>query len=86
LVIAGVGAGALGDLTDECVEIAASGRAVIVRSSRVGAGRVVRDSGYHEPRMVASDNLSPQKAAVLLSLALTRTNESDEIQRMFDEY
>jgi L-asparaginase len=86
LVIAGVGAGAMGELTDECIEIAASGRAVVVRSSRVGSGRVVRDSGYHEPGMVASDNLSPQKAALLLSLALTRTGNPEEIQRIFDEY
>jgi L-asparaginase len=86
LVIAGVGAGALGSLTDECIDIAASGRAVVVRSSRVGSGRVVRDSGYHEPGMVAAGDLSPQKAAVLLSLALTRTTNADEVQRIFDEY
>ena len=36
--------------------------------------------------MVAADNLSPQKAAVLLSLALTRTADPDEIQRLFEEY
>jgi len=29
---------------------------------------------------------SPQKAALLLTLALTRTTNVDEIQRMFDEY
>jgi L-asparaginase len=86
LVLAGIGAGAAGHLTDECAEIAGSGRAVVVRSARVGEGRVVRDSGYHEPGFVASDNLSPQKAALLLSLALTRTTNPDEIQRMFDQY
>ena len=36
--------------------------------------------------MVVADNLSPQKAAILLSLALTKTAEADDIQRMFDEY
>lgn len=86
LVVASVGAGSPGNLSDECAAIAASGRAVVVRSSRVGAGRTVRDSAYHEPYMVAADNLSPQKAALLLSLALTRTTDSDEIQRMFDQY
>ena len=86
LVLAGVGAGAPGHLADECARIAASGRAVVVRSARVGDGRVVRDSGYHEPGFVAADNLSPQKAALLLTLALTRTSDPDAIQRMFDEY
>jgi L-asparaginase len=33
---------------------------------------------------VAADNLTPWKARVLLSLALTRTSEPDEIQRYFD--
>jgi L-asparaginase/Glu-tRNA(Gln) amidotransferase subunit D len=36
--------------------------------------------------MVAADNLSPQKAAWLLTLALTCTRDPDTIQRMFDEY
>jgi L-asparaginase/Glu-tRNA(Gln) amidotransferase subunit D len=36
--------------------------------------------------MVVADNLSPQKAAILLSLALTKTSDVDDIQRMFDEY
>ncbi|MBI4191034.1 MAG: asparaginase [Betaproteobacteria bacterium] len=86
LVVAGVGAGSSGDLAKECADIAAAGRAVVVRSSRVGEGRVVRESNYHEPGMVAADNLSPQKAALLLSLALTRTSEPDDIQRMFEQY
>lgn len=86
LVIDGIGAGAAGNLHAECTEIAASRRAVVVRSARVGEGRVLRDSGWHEPNMVAADNLSAQKAAVLLSLALTKTDEPDEIQRIFDEY
>jgi L-asparaginase len=86
LVIAGIGAGALGNLDAECAVIAAQRRAVVVRATRVGEGRVLRDSAYHEPNMVAADNLSPQKAALLLSLALTKTSDPDAIQRMFDEY
>lgn len=86
IVIAGIGAGALGAFEAECAQIAAARRAIVVRSARVGEGRVLRDSGWHEPNMVAADNLSAQKAAVLLSLALAKTDDPDEIQRMFDEY
>ena len=86
LVIAGIGAGAIGNLTDECKAIAASGRAVVVRAARVGEGRVLLDSAYHETNMIAAGNLLPQKAALLLSLALTVTQNLSEIQRMFDEY
>jgi L-asparaginase len=35
---------------------------------------------------VVADNLTPQKARVLAMLALTRTDDVAEIQRMFDEY
>ena len=52
----------------------------------LGAGRVLRDDNYQEPTMVAADNLNPQKAWVLLTLALTRTSDPDTIQRMFDRY
>jgi len=35
---------------------------------------------------VVADNLTPQKARVLAMLALTRTEDPAEIQRVFDEY
>ena len=57
-----------------------------MQSSRVGEGRIVRNNNWYESGMVAADNLSPQKAAILLSLALTKTSDPDTIQRMFDEY
>jgi L-asparaginase len=85
LVIAGSGAGSTGEMRKELAALAASGIA-IVRSSRVGDGRVVRDDNWQEPGMIAADNLSPHKAAWLLTLALTRTRAPDTIQRMFDEY
>ncbi len=36
--------------------------------------------------MVVADNLNPQKAALSLTLGLTKTSIPDGIQRMFDEY
>ena len=85
LVIAGSGAGSTGEMRKELAAIAARG-IVVVRSSRVGDGRVIRDDNWQEPGMVAADNLSPHKAALLLTLALTRTRDPDAIQRLFDEY
>ena len=43
-------------------------------------------NNWYEPSMVAADSLSPRKAALLLTLALIRTSDVEEIQRMFDEY
>jgi L-asparaginase len=86
LVIAGSGAGSPGNLDDEVRAIVKNRSAVVVQSSRTGEGRVVRHNNWYWPGMVVADTLSPQKAALLLSLALTRTSNPDEVQRVFDEY
>jgi L-asparaginase len=52
----------------------------------VGEGRIVRHNNWYWPGYVVADTLSPQKAALLLSLVLTRTSDPDEVQRYFDEY
>jgi L-asparaginase len=86
IVLASVGAGAPNGLDKELIDIIKSGSAVVVQSSRVGEGRIVLGNNWHEAGMVVADNLSPQKAALLLTLALTKTSKLEEIQRMFDEY
>jgi L-asparaginase len=86
IVLASVGAGAPGSLDKELTDILQKRSAVIVQSSRVGEGRIVRNNNWWEAGMVVADNLSPQKAAILLSLAITKTSDPDAIQRMFDEY
>jgi L-asparaginase type II len=86
IVLATVGAGAPNALTKELEGIISKRSAVVVQSSRVGEGRIVRGNNWFEPGMVVADNLSPQKAALLLTLALTKTSDVEEIQRMFDEY
>ena len=85
LVIAGIGAGALGVYSEELKALVSEG-VVVVRSARVGEGRVIAIGNTHEEGMVAADNLSAQKAAVLLALALTKTRDAAELQRIFDEY
>ena len=59
---------------------------VLVRSSRTGNGRVLPGEIYDRMGMIPADNLNPQKARILLMLALTRTNDPAEIKRMFDTY
>jgi L-asparaginase len=86
LVIAGTGAGHTQNARKALKELHDATGVVVVRSARVGAGRVIRDDNWQEPGFVAADNLSLQKARILLQLALTKTTKPDEIQRMFDEY
>ena len=54
--------------------------------SRVASGRVMRSPGLKRKGFVASDNLPPWKARILLALALSKTTDADAIQRMFDVY
>lgn len=57
---------------------------VIVRSTRTGSGIVTPNSELSH--FVAADNLSPQKARILLMLALTKTSNLKEIQDIFWMY
>ena len=56
--------------------------------SRVTTGRVGRNVELDDDALgfVASLGLNPQKARVLLRLALTKTSDTKQIQRFFEEY
>jgi L-asparaginase len=58
----------------------------VVQSTRAGSGRVFRSSRLREQGILSADNLLPQKARLLLSLALTRTSDPVEIERIFATY
>ena len=59
---------------------------VFVSSDRKGAGRVAESEKQMAKGIATADNLGPHKARILLRLALTRTTDPKEIQRMFNEY
>jgi L-asparaginase len=59
---------------------------LVVLSSRAGSGRVLPRTTLRERGFVVADNLLPQKARILAMLALTRTDDPVEVQRMFDTY
>ena len=59
---------------------------VVVQGSRKGSGRVVLSDRTAARGEITADNLQPQKARILLRLALTRTTETRELQRIFNEY
>ena len=59
---------------------------LVVLSSRAGSGRVLPRTLLRERGFVVADNLNPQKARVLAMLALTRTDDPAEVQRLFDVY
>lgn len=56
---------------------------VVVQSSRAGSGRVGRRRYLRETGIVAAEDFNPQKARILLMLALTRTTDPDQIAELF---
>ena len=86
IVSAGVGNGNLYSAVLGALVDAASRGVAVVRSSRVAAGPTMRDIELDDSRygFIAAGTLNPQKARVLLQLALTRTQDPGEIQKMFD--
>ena len=88
MVFAGTGAGGLSNAERAAVKTLGpiDTRPVIVRSNRTGNGRVIARKEYDDEGMVPGDNLNPQKARILLMLALTKTRDLGEIRRMFREY
>ncbi|WP_187920415.1 asparaginase [Helicobacter pylori] len=85
VVIAGVGNGNVSAGLLKAMQEASQMGVVIVRSSRVGSGEVTSGE-IDDKAFITSDNLNPQKARVLLQLALTKTNNKEKIQEMFEEY
>ena len=87
IIYAGTGNGSIHFQDEEALYRAQAAGVVVVRSSRVGNGRVVpSEQVWEEHHIVSGDTLNPQKARVLLQLALTKTKATEEIQRMFAKY
>jgi len=88
VVIAGVGNGNMTKPALDALAAQAKKGVVCVRSSRVVTGRVGRNVEVDDDKLalVASDDLNPQKARVLLRLALLKQRSLADIQRLFREY
>ena len=88
IVIAGVGDGNMNAGTLEAIKRATKAGIPVVRATRVPIGAVlikgeVVDADYGS---VSSDELNPQKARILLMLALSKNRSREDLQRLFIEY
>lgn len=95
VVIASAGAGATSGTQNEGIQYALGKKVFVVTSTRAGSGRIApRRGGPPGPSetdggrafRIAADDLPPVKARILLMLALTKTQDPEEIQRIFTEY
>jgi L-asparaginase len=88
LVIAGVGNGNLTESALKALAAQATKGIICVRASRVAVGRVDRNVEVDDNKLglVASQDKNPQKARVLLRLALLQQRTPADVQRIFEEY
>ena len=88
IVYAGVGNGNIHKNVFPELEKARKAGIIVVRSSRVPTGATTLDAEVDDNKyeFVASWGLNPQKARILLMLALTKTDDWKTIQKYFNNY
>ena len=91
LVVAGLGLGGVTASMFDAIQEARARNIPIVVSTRVPTGRVFPLSASKGSALsleaigcVLADNLSPQKARILLMLALTKTRDPEALRKYFD--
>lgn len=101
IVIAVAGAGATSGTQNEGLSYAASKGVFIVTSTRTGSGRIAPpqrggnaaagpqptpEQQRRRQFTIAGEDHTPIKARILLMVALTKTTDRNELQRIFSEY
>jgi len=88
IVIAGVGNGNFNKAYMDAVKRAVAAGVIVCRASRAPSGRVLLHDEIDDDKLgtIVSDDLTPQKARVLLMLALTKTKDKKQLQQLFFTY
>jgi L-asparaginase len=88
LVYAGMGNGNFNEPVGKALAEASKKGILVCRSNRTGSGRTTLENEVDDAGLgfVVADDLSAQKARVLLMLSLTETSDKIKIQQNFFEY
>ena len=88
LVHAGTGNGSVADRIVPHLQKVRGDGVLVIRSSRVPDGFVIRNAEQPDDKYdwVVAHDLRPQKARILAMVALTKTSDTKELQRIFWEY
>ncbi len=86
LVLAGAGCGGSSTNWDNKITKLLENNYPIVRSSRIGNGLITFNEDELFTTGIGSNNLTPEKSRILLSLALSKTKNISEIQEIFNKY
>lgn len=84
VVLAGLGHGRMPNPVWQLLQEKMKAGLIVVRASRTLGGMVTPIPEY--TGTVTADTLTPQKAKILLQLALTKTRDQEEIQQFFAAY
>ncbi|MFH0130936.1 asparaginase [Variovorax sp. VaC1] len=88
LIHGGTGNGSVADRIVPNLQKARADGVIVIRSSRVPDGFVIRNAEQPDDKYdwVVAHDLRPQKARILAMVALTKTSNTKELQRIFWEY
>ena len=88
IIHAGTGNGSVPNYEVDTLKALRAQGIQIIRSARVPDGFVLRNSEQPDDKYdwVVAHDLNPQKAKILAALALTKTSDTKELQRIFWEY
>jgi glutamin-(asparagin-)ase len=88
LIHGGPGNGSVADRIVPRLQAARAEGILVIRASRVPDGFVIRNAEQPDDKYdwVAAHDLRPQKARILAMVALTKTSDTKELQRIFWEY
>jgi L-asparaginase len=99
IVLATAGAGSVSGTQAEAVDYALDRGVIVVTGTRTGGGRIPPSAVHRQTSgtaavadieeqrfRIGAEDIQPIKARILLMLALTRTSDPLEIQRMFSDY
>lgn len=88
IIHAGTGNGSIADYMDDAVKAARAKGVFIVRTTRTGSGVLVRNGEVNDDKndYIVVDDQNAQKARLLMALALTKTADTKELQKIFLKY
>lgn len=88
IIHVGTGSGSVADYIAPVLKEMRGKGVLIVRASRTGSGIVVRNGEANDDELdyIVTDDQNAGKARILLSLALTKTSDTKELQQLFWKY
>lgn len=88
IIHAGFGDGNIPDYLEAALQEVRAKGVFVVRATRTGSGAIVRNGETNDDQndYVVVDDQSPAKARILMALALTKTADTRELQRIFWKY